>query len=34
MDEVCAKETQVHMVKLATRSVSMSAGLFCVLDSK
>lgn len=31
VDEVCAKETQVHMVKLATRSVSMSAGLFCSL---
>lgn len=34
MDEVCAKETQVHTLKLAARSVFESAGLFCVLDSK
>lgn len=34
MDEGYAKETPVHTVKLATRSVSVSAGLFCVLDSK
>lgn len=34
MDEDYAKETQMCIVKLATRSVSVSAALFFVLDSK
>lgn len=34
MDDVYAREAQVHVVNLAAGSVSLSTGWFCVLDSK